>query len=1334
MKKNEATFKIASIAIALAVLIIVPALVISAFAADTVTTYASVSFENYAVGGLTRAVNQNVNPPSKAEIVDYNQNRVIKLPLIPADPSNATGIIDGTDANVDKNVLVPTTQVSYKNEGKIYLQVEYYISRDAKGSVQSQFLNFSSTDTSETKYLDLWKLDLLNGSLKSQNKRSALGILNRDAWNTVSMILDLDTAQAEYYVNNAHVLSDTVGKGTNVAAAKNLEFPANTWIVAKLNKDSTGSAENFGGYIYIDDAKIATLQASDMYTPDAVDENGNKLAYVRTVTSAGANAITPWKNGVAFFRPSGVSMTPVYFDATPYREMIAPVRGASIRLSHAAGIRFATQLDLDQMNELLAMKEDGMIADVSIGTVIAPKAYVEAAGAFTMDALDNNLNINGGKYLNVKGTIGHYYGRPEGVVLDQGYDTCFVGSITNVKLGNRDLDFSAIGYVRVALSSGESVYIYSYDYKANEIKNYSRNVRNIAISALADERVQWTEGERLLLSSFSNGATMLSLDSGTIIKDVQYTATEFYFRNAAGVYCRLTYEGVNGWRFQANGTGYNGFDEMGAGQALAGYLGESTENKSEHLVVTTDTAKVTVTSPNASTYVTLDYKRSFNMQFFAADGTAVSNVSSIALTDSSTHVSEHAVVLKGSLASNEAVYGGGERFDTVNKRGTSFALYTADGWNKDSTTYMAIPLFVTSRGAGMFVNRYEHMVVDFGKTASNTWQILINNDLMDCYFYATGRISDALFGYTEISGHASLPEEWAQGELICRYSPDFSSFEDRPEYTVGVALTQIANYGNYYVKAKSSDTYKLISEVGVSHSSYDYTYLFEKNDGDKIVYYKKGDNYLKTGRKGNPAGQGVKTIVNNLINAGMKPTAVVVEAFRWESSTTKPSVYNELKTIIEWLEERDIKTMLYMGLASLSVGMDGYKTEYQVHASVTNVDTGATEYVYKIPKTSGTGVNPDVQTTDTQEYLDITNPKAVEWYMNEVWGALIDLGIDGIKIDFCECMPDEGTDYTHQYYDANGVKKTRTINLKYDWYDPTVFEGNDIHHAYPTYFISLFYKNMVEQKLAKNIPDGFVVLSRGGGIGSQRNPYIWEGDQARTFEKIEDQLICMINCGISGVPFITYDLAGYAYEGNSDSFDKVPVEMESRIFARAIEFTAFSPNIQSHGDVRHAYEMTEETQQIYVNYTALHDKLIPYLQKYSKIACDTGMPIVRHMILQYQDDPNVYGLETQYMFGEALLVAPIVADGQTTKEVYLPEGEWLNLLTGETVSGGRTVTVQAELSQIPVFMNRNCSDEDEALLAPVFNGRTWRAISGIQLGIGMDGVVDDPWGEDPFED
>jgi alpha-glucosidase (family GH31 glycosyl hydrolase) len=149
--------------------------------------------------------------------------------------------------------------------------------------------------------------------------------------------------------------------------------------------------------------------------------------------------------------------------------------------------------------------------------------------------------------------------------------------------------------------------------------------------------------------------------------------------------------------------------------------------------------------------------------------------------------------------------------------------------------------------------------------------------------------------------------------------------------------------------------------------------------------------------------------------------------------------------------------------------------------------------------------------------------------------------------------------------------------------------------------------------------------------------------------------------------------------------------------------------MQTHGDVRHAYEMTEEVQQIYRTYMNLHTELIPYIQKYSKIACETGIPPVRHPVLKYTNDPGVRSLNDEFMLGDALLIAPILEEKTFQKEVYLPAGNtWTNLLTGEVVEGGKTVTVAANLGQVPVFMNNASADVAE--LAPVFGGINWNAI------------------------
>ena len=236
-----------------------------------------------------------------------------------------------------------------------------------------------------------------------------------------------------------------------------------------------------------------------------------------------------------------------------------------------------------------------------------------------------------------------------------------------------------------------------------------------------------------------------------------------------------------------------------------------------------------------------------------------------------------------------------------------------------------------------------------------------------------------------------------------------------------------------------------------------------------------------------------------------------------------------------------------------------------------------------------------------------------------------------------------------------------------------------------------------------------MVLSRGGGIGSQRNPFLWAGDQVRAFDKLDDSILAVINSGLSGVPFMTYDMAGYRYGGNGVRYaDEGSLEYESEVFARAIEFTAFTLNIQTHGTVRNVYEMTEETQQIYRNFTAIHDELYEYIYKYSVQASETGIPAVRHLVLQYQDDTNVYDIKDEFMLGEGLLIAPILSENTFSREVYLPEGKWTNLLTGEVIDGGQWIEVVANLGQIPVFLNESSTDAER--LREIFKGNSWKSI------------------------
>lgn len=794
-------------------------------------------------------------------------------------------------------------------------------------------------------------------------------------------------------------------------------------------------------------------------------------------------------------------------------------------------------------------------------------------------------------------------------------------------------------------------------------------------------------------------ATEVKVGRCLAVKNVYQSQTALYFTNKEGLSLRLTNHGKYGWRLQVNAKKYDSFCNKGAAQLLAAYMNETLDDAALPINVEQTKDALVVAAADGTTAV-LALKKSFSLAFCAVNGKVISEVTGAETTGNK-------LILKGSLEQGEAIYGGGERFDTVNKRGTDMVLESCDGWNNSGTTYVVQPLFLTTRGGGMFFNRYEASEADWGKANESEWSYLIRSQLLDCYFYPTGDLAGALQSCTDLTGHALMPAPWMQGVQICRYGPDYFCFDRTKKFD---DLSTVAEYADLYVPI--NDGYELLSSLGDEEKAKARRFYLRGADGNidarRDLKYVKDDagKYCARGPKGNPGGDGCKIIIENFIAKDIKPDAASMEARGWancfcdtdESRADKA----DLQKSYDWLHENGMRAMVYIRVGGVKHECIGFKNEYLVHADVevTGEDGSVTvrENTTQIPWILGTGDNPDVgrrgNEIRTADFLDITNPEAIDWYFNQLWGEMIDMGCDGVKIDFCEVMPDGERPY--------GITKTH-----YKWHNPDLIPAGTEHHAYAAFFIAAFTKRMTELKQAKGRNDGFMVFSRGGGIGSQRSPYLWAGDQGRDFSKLDDQLMAVVNCGLSAIPYMSYDMAGYSYTGGMNYFN-IGVEKESEIFARATEFTALTTNIQTHGDVRHVYELTEDTQNIYRNFTRLHAELIPYMQKYSKIACDTGMPPVRHLVLQYPTDEKVYSMIDEFMLGDALLVAPIITEQTFEREVYLPAGNWTNLLTGEKIVGGTTVVVKANLGQMPIFLNNDAADVGE--IAPIFDGANWTAI------------------------
>ncbi|MFD8567850.1 alpha-xylosidase [Streptomyces sp. NPDC059639] len=260
--------------------------------------------------------------------------------------------------------------------------------------------------------------------------------------------------------------------------------------------------------------------------------------------------------------------------------------------------------------------------------------------------------------------------------------------------------------------------------------------------------------------------------------------------------------------------------------------------------------------------------------------------------------------------------------------------------------------------------------------------------------------------------------------------------------------------------------------------------------------------------------------------------------------------------------------------------------------------------------------------------VDFTNPAARAWYTDKLRG-LLDQGVDSFKTDFGERVP---TDVV--------------------WHD-----GSDPERMH-NYYAHL-YNRTVFELLEKERGNGeAVVFARSATVGGQQYPVHWGGDCFASFGAMAESLRGGLSLSLSGFGFWSHDIGGF--EGTPDP----------AVFKRWLAFGLLSSHSRLHGNVsyRVPWEFGEEAVDVARRFTLLKHRLMPYLYGVATEAHDTGVPVMRPMILEFPDDPTCRTLDRQYMLGPDLLVAPVFsADGDV--EYYLPEGTWTHLLTGEHVEG-----------------------------------------------------------------
>ena len=274
--------------------------------------------------------------------------------------------------------------------------------------------------------------------------------------------------------------------------------------------------------------------------------------------------------------------------------------------------------------------------------------------------------------------------------------------------------------------------------------------------------------------------------------------------------------------------------------------------------------------------------------------------------------------------------------------------------------------------------------------------------------------------------------------------------------------------------------------------------------------------------------------------------------------------------------------------------------------------------------------------------IDFTNPKAVEVY-KELLRRLFRLGVRVIKTDFGESAPVDGV-----YFDGT--------------------PGYKMHNLYP-----LLYNKAAFEVNAEFYGEG-IVWGRSAYAGSQRYPLYWGGDNSPNFENMIPQLAGGLSFGLSGFPFWSQDVGGFM--GNTND----------KLLIRWMQYSVLMSHIRIHGEGdRELYKFSDECIRICRDYLHLRYRLLPYLLGVSKESCRTMLPVTRALVVEYQDDPNVWNIEDQYLSGEYLLVAPVYTE-ENSRTLYLPKGVWTDWHSGERISGGKWITVDAPMDILPLYV------------------------------------------------
>jgi alpha-glucosidase len=293
-------------------------------------------------------------------------------------------------------------------------------------------------------------------------------------------------------------------------------------------------------------------------------------------------------------------------------------------------------------------------------------------------------------------------------------------------------------------------------------------------------------------------------------------------------------------------------------------------------------------------------------------------------------------------------------------------------------------------------------------------------------------------------------------------------------------------------------------------------------------------------------------------------------------------------------------------------------------------------------------------------FPDFSNPQARTWWGNN-FKILTDAGVRGFWNDMNEPSVFDG---------PNKTMPLNVVHYDHGFYTPHAKN----HNTYGMLMTQATYEGVRGLRPGERP----FVLTRASYAGGQRYAAAWTGDNESRWDNLEMALSMSLGVSISGQPFIGSDIGGFIGSPSGE------------LFARWLQLGVFTPLMRGHSVIgspdKEPWAFGPKYEEVNRQTIELRYKFLPYIYTVMYEASQSGLPAMRPLYFEYPDDPSFVSNEDEFMFGDDLLIAPVLWPGDTTRTLRLPEGEWYDYWTNQKYNGGKQISASAPVDRLPIFV------------------------------------------------